>query len=159
MPHPTEAMNKLNFNRFRVRARASNIAEVHVGLIERRDHVTVRYNAREKKKGVINGEWTVARADRTPEQVDAAVAEFLGTLGKEFRVVRHEADGGETRPETKHEPLKKAPEAPAAEKPASRPAAEKADAGKASKKAAAKKPAAKKPAAKAKAKGKAKSKK
>ncbi len=135
---PSEALNNLKFQRFRTRARAAKIAEVHVSRVDRRDHVLLRYNGRDPKKGVINGEWTIAKRTRTAEEVEAAVEEFVGKIGGEFRLKKRNLGNGDGEASA-DAPEKKAdaPEKKPAEKKPAKKAAKKKSAKK--KKSAAKK--------------------
>lgn len=94
----SEALNKLKLQKFRARCRSAGVAIVHVSRTDRRGQVLLRYNGRDGKKSLHNGEWVVSRNGRDAEQVEGAVNDFVRLLREEFRLVGHgiEVPGDDT---------------------------------------------------------------
>lgn len=81
---PRESMNKVNYAKFKQRCLGAEIATVFVSREDRPAHVALKYNARDRRKGIYNGEWIVTRRDRPAEEVERLVAEFLKTCETDF---------------------------------------------------------------------------
>lgn len=134
-----EALNRKKFLTFAQQCKGAGVTEVHVDRKDSGGAVRLLYNAREPRSGrLYNGEWTVERRDRSPEDVEAKVKEFFDLVAKDFAVTRHDVDApaaprGERPPDILAPAPAPAPAAPApaAKKsaPASRPGGRKSKGG------------------------------
>jgi hypothetical protein len=87
----SEQLNRLKYQQFVRQARGNDIGDVQVTRVDRRDKVVLQYVATAKKsRQRLHGEWAIARADRTDDQVKAEIQKFLEQARKDFFVRRGE---------------------------------------------------------------------
>ncbi len=118
-----EALNRKKFLTFAQQCKGAGVTEVHVDRKEAGGAVRLLYNAREPRSGKLHhGEWAVERRDRSAEEVEAKVKEFLDLAARDFAVTRHDVEApaasrGERPPDILAAAPAPAPEPPAGKKP------------------------------------------
>lgn len=92
-------MNRLKYAQFVKQARGNDITDIQVSRLEKKDKVVLQYvgTARKSRQRFV-GEWAVARAERTDDDVKGDVRKFLEQARKDFLVKRGQGlEGDEYR--------------------------------------------------------------
>jgi hypothetical protein len=85
------ALNKAKFQQFVKQARGQRLTELHVLRVNKKGNAVLQYNGRAPKvKSRSTGEWTIVRADRSDDEVNADIKAFLELARKHFFVTRGE---------------------------------------------------------------------
>ena len=90
------ALNKVKYKQFLNQARGAQIQEVHVRRQNKGKAVQVQYQARARKgRGLLNGVWSIPRADKSEDQITGEIKEVLDMLRKDFYVKRGDGLSGD----------------------------------------------------------------
>ena len=82
-------MNRLKYAQFVKQARGNDITDIQVTRVDRKDKVVLQYQGTAKKsRQRFVGEWGVARAERSDDDVKADIRKFLEQARKDFFVKR-----------------------------------------------------------------------
>jgi hypothetical protein len=93
-----KALNRKRYTTFKNHCRGAQITEIHVHVEERGHQVRLKYNGRDRKNRLFNGEWIVEKKDRSEEEIQGEIEEFLEMAGKDFAIKRHGLSEDETEP-------------------------------------------------------------
>lgn len=84
-----EALNKLNYRRFKERCLGARISEVKLTRNDRGGQLKLRYDARPPRSRMqLHGEWIIARKGREADDVAALETRFLEMIESDFSVKR-----------------------------------------------------------------------
>jgi hypothetical protein len=98
------ALNKVKYQQFVRQARGAQISEVHVRRQDKGKAVHVQYNAKARKgRGQLNGVWSIARDEKSDEQIVTEIKTFLDLVRKDFFVKRGEGLQGDALADAKQE--------------------------------------------------------
>jgi hypothetical protein len=87
----SSALNKSRFQQFVKQARGQRLTELHVRRVNKKGNAVLQYNGRAPKvKARSTGEWTIVRADRSDEEINADIKAFLELARKHFFITRGE---------------------------------------------------------------------
>lgn len=90
------ALNKVKYKQFLNQARGAQIQEVNVRRQDKGKAVQLQYQAKARKgRGLLNGVWTIAREEKSEDQLLGEIKEFLDMLRKDFFVKRGEGLSGD----------------------------------------------------------------
>lgn len=80
-------LNKNKYRQFADRCRDSNKTSIQVSRIQKKKQVILRYSASGLRAGRrANGEWTISRVKKTPEQIEQEVETALEMMASDFIV-------------------------------------------------------------------------